>query len=61
MILVHLPAGKTSPALHHALLGALAGLPTRARQSLTWDQGIDLSVRSATWLAAVHAEIDDHT
>ncbi len=36
VILVHLPAGKTSLAARDALLGAFTALPPGARGSLTW-------------------------
>lgn len=43
VILVHLPAGKTSLAVRDALLAAFTALPPSARRSLTWDQGTEMA------------------
>jgi IS30 family transposase len=43
LVLVHLPNGHSSAALHDGLIDALAGLPVLLRRSLTWDQGTELA------------------
>jgi IS30 family transposase len=46
--LLHLPGRHTAEAVRDALIAAMAVLPPRLRQSLTWDQGKEM---------ALHAEI----
>ncbi|POH62904.1 IS30 family transposase [Cryobacterium zongtaii] len=43
VVLVHLPNGHSSAALHDELIGALDGLPVLLRRSLTWDQATELA------------------
>ena len=43
VVLVHLPNGHSSAALHDGLIGALDALPVLLRRSLTWDQGTELA------------------
>jgi IS30 family transposase len=43
LVLVHLPNGHSSAALHDGLIDALDGLPVLLRRSLTWDQGTELA------------------
>ena len=43
VVLVHLPNGHSSAALHDGLIDALDGLPMLLRRSLTWDQGTELA------------------
>ena len=43
VVLVHLPNGHSSAALHDGLIDALDGLPELLRRSLTWDQGTELA------------------
>src|SRR4051812_47115336 len=41
--LVHLPDGHSAEQLRVAMLPVLTGLPTLARQTLTWDQGSEMA------------------
>lgn len=54
-MLLHLPDGHGAEAVTAAIAEAMAGLPKTLRQSLTWDQGKELSghkeVAAATELA----------
>jgi IS30 family transposase len=43
VILVHLPRGRTAEAVGEALAGAVDGLPSSLRRSLTWNQGKEMS------------------
>jgi IS30 family transposase len=43
VVLVHLPNGHSSTAVHDGLIDALDGLPVLLRRSLTWDQGTELA------------------
>lgn len=43
VVLVHLPNGHSSAALHDGLIDAIDGLPLLLRRSLTWDQGTALA------------------
>jgi len=43
VVLVHLPNGHSSAALHDGLIDALDALPVLLRRSLTWDQGTELA------------------
>ncbi|MFC5931654.1 IS30 family transposase [Cryobacterium melibiosiphilum] len=43
VVLVHLPNGHSSAALHDGLISALDALPVLLRRSLTWDQGTELA------------------
>jgi IS30 family transposase len=42
-ILLHLPGRHTAEAVRDALVAAMAVLPPRLRQSLTWDQGKEMA------------------
>ena len=46
VILVHLPRGRTAPAVRDALTGVFTDLPAGLRRSLTWDQGKELSAHA---------------
>lgn len=46
LILVHLPHGRTAPAVRNALTAVFTDLPTGLRRSLTWDQGKELSAHA---------------
>jgi transposase, IS30 family len=41
--LVHLPEGHSAERLRVAMLPILTGMPARARQTLTWDQGSEMA------------------
>ncbi|MEC5148846.1 IS30 family transposase [Cryobacterium psychrotolerans] len=43
VVLVHLPNGHSSAALHDGLIDAMDALPVLLRRSLTWDQGTELA------------------
>jgi IS30 family transposase len=45
-MLVHLPAGYRAPQLRDALTAEFLRLPRRLRQSLTWDQGREMSMHT---------------
>jgi len=44
VILVHLPDGYTAPVMRDALTARLLELPPALRQTLTWDQGRELTL-----------------
>ena len=44
LVLVHLPDGYTAPAMRDALTARLLELPAPLRQTLTWDQGRELTL-----------------
>jgi transposase, IS30 family len=44
VVLVHLPDGYTAPAMRDALTARLLDLPAPLRQTLTWDQGRELTL-----------------
>lgn len=46
LILVHLPRGRTAPAVRDALTAVFSDLPSGLRRSLTWDQGKELSAHA---------------
>ena len=52
VILLHLPADHRAETVRDAMVTAMAGLPDFLRQTLTWDQGIEM---------ASHAEIASAT
>ena len=43
VVLVHLPAGHSSEAVHDALKQTLAAIPAKIRRTLTWDQGSEIT------------------
>jgi IS30 family transposase len=45
-ILLHLPGRHTAEAVRDALTAAMAVLPPRLRQSLTWDQGKEMALHT---------------
>jgi transposase, IS30 family len=45
-ILLHLPGRHTAEAVRDALIAAMAVLPPRLRQSLTWDQGKEMALHT---------------
>jgi IS30 family transposase len=55
LLLLHLPEGHTAEKVSTALTAALVDLPDALRQSLTWDQGKELSNHQAV---SVDAGID---
>jgi len=42
VVLIHLPQARRPDHFRDALITAFAALPTALRQSLTWDQGIEM-------------------
>ena len=42
-MLLHLPGDHTAPTVRDAMTTAMAGLPQQLRQTLTWDQGIEMA------------------
>ena len=44
--MLHLPGRHTAEAVRDALIAAMAALPPRLRQSLTWDQGKEMALRT---------------
>lgn len=62
LILVHLPHGRTAPAVRDALTAVFTDLPTGLRRSLTWDQGKELSAHAdLTRLLAMPVYFVSHT
>ncbi|GAB7050179.1 hypothetical protein JCM9534A_53050 [Catenuloplanes indicus JCM 9534] len=51
VMLVHLPAGRTADLVRDALTATIGHLPTQLRRSLTWDQGIDMSLHQQFTIA----------
>jgi IS30 family transposase len=42
-IIINLPYGHTAALTNHAIITALAGLPTHLKRTLTWDQGVEMA------------------
>ena len=55
-MLLHLPNGHGADAVEKAMVTAMAGLPARLRQTLTWDQGTEMA-NHAKIAAATDLEI----
>lgn len=55
LMLLHLPHGRSADLVAAAVTARLAGLPDRLRQSLTWDQGKEMSQHKKV---AIDADID---
>lgn len=51
LVLGYLPGGHDADTVKNSLIQALQPLPTRLRQSLTWDQGAEMSEHKAFSLA----------
>ncbi len=51
VMLVHLPAGRTADLVRDALTATIGRLPTHLRRSLTWDQGIEMSLHQQFTIA----------
>ena len=47
VMLLHLPNGRTAPAVRDALIERIHELPDHVRRSLTWDQGREMSEHQA--------------
>ena len=43
VMLVHLPARRDAQTVRDALITTITGLPEHLRQSLTWDQGVEMA------------------
>jgi IS30 family transposase len=43
LLLLHLPAGHTAPAVAEAMVAKMVTLPEQLRRSLTWDQGPEMA------------------
>ena len=43
VLLLHLPHGRSASAVAHAMIETMCALPAQLRQSLTWDQGRELT------------------
>ena len=43
VLLLHLPEGHGALAVQHAMVEAMAEMPATLRQTLTWDQGIEMA------------------
>jgi IS30 family transposase len=43
VMLLHLPGGHTADIVQEAMVAKIATLPEQLRQSLTWDQGIEMA------------------
>lgn len=60
LMLIHLPDGRTADLVAAAVSARLAGLPERLRQSLTWDQGKEMTqhkkVTTATGIKVYFAD-----
>ena len=56
VMLLHLPNGHGADAVEKAMVTAMAGLPERLRQTLTWDQGTEMA-NHAKIAAATDLEI----
>ena len=55
VMLLHLPNGRTAPAVRDALIERIHDVPDHLRRSLTWDQGREMSGHQAI---KIHAGLD---
>ncbi len=51
VMLVHLPLGRTADRVRDALIATVEHLPAHLRRSLTWDQGIEMSLHQQFTIA----------
>jgi IS30 family transposase len=51
VVLLHLPAGRSAPAVRDAITTEIVKLPTHLRRSLTWDRGKEMAEHAAFTVA----------
>jgi IS30 family transposase len=56
VVLVHLPQGRNAACFRDRLIAAFSTLPAGLRQSLAWDQGVEMD-RHAEFIAATNTPV----